>query len=90
MKKLINSSILFLFFLLLFNCNDDSIDRGVWSIPSAEVFDGGPGKDGIPSVDSPVFAGIADITFLSDQDLVVGVVTDDEVKAYILFWIGTK
>ncbi len=34
-----------------------------WLIPSNEVFDGGPGKDGIPSVDDPSFISVSEVTF---------------------------
>ena len=30
-----------------------------WSIPVAEVQDGGPGKDGIPAIDAPVLVDVA-------------------------------
>lgn len=77
--------------ILCFNCGGDDGDRlnAEWTIPSSEVFDGGPGIDGIPSVDSPEFSDISDIDFLTESSLVVGVVTDTEVKAYphpILDW----
>jgi len=60
-----------------------------WLIPSELVLDGGPGKDGIPSVDSPMFSPIADIDFLADESLVVGVIHEGVHKAYphpILDW----
>jgi len=60
-----------------------------WRIPEGEVFDGGPGKDGIPSVDRPGFYGIDRIDFLDDNDLVVAVNYGEEAKAYphpILDW----
>lgn len=66
-----------------------SQDTSEWLIPAGEVLDGGPGKDGIPSVDNPVFDAIADINFLDDSDLVVGVVRNGIAKAYphpILDW----
>jgi hypothetical protein len=51
---------------------------------------GGPGKDGIPSIDSPRFqsAGEADAT-LDDGDKVIGLYVDGEARAYpqrILVW----
>ncbi|ADE16009.1 conserved hypothetical protein [Nitrosococcus halophilus Nc 4] len=51
---------------------------------------GGPGKDGIPAIDTPRFvsAGRAE-SFLGPEDIVFGVVLNDEVKAYpqkILVW----
>lgn len=75
---------------LLFNCGGDE-DRlnGEWTIPSDEVFDGGVGIDGIPSVENPEFSDITDVNFLNESSLVVGVITDTEVKAYphpILDW----
>jgi len=61
-----------------------------WLIPEGDVFDGGPGKDGIPSVDSPVFASVANApSELLDNSLVVGIKIGDESKAYphfILDW----
>ena len=81
--------------LLLFACGSDDTatggggDNSEWIIPSSEVFDGGPGQDGIPSVDSPNFSPVSDIDFLSDSELVVGVLDGDVAKAYphiILDW----
>lgn len=60
-----------------------------WNIPIDEVRDGGPGKDGIPSIDNPQFINVSDATFLSDEDLVVGILKDGEARAYphiILDW----
>lgn len=74
-------------------CQDDSNDinsNSEWTIPSTSVFDGGPGKDGIPSIDNPSFGDIASQdTNIPDDDLVVVVKVGDEVKAYahnILDW----
>ena len=88
MKCLSCSTLILLFGLLLFNCNNDD-ERTEWSIPSDLVFDGGPGQDGIPSIDNPSFSSISEIDFLTNSDLVVGVFSDTEVKAYphpILDW----
>jgi len=60
-----------------------------WLISPDEVFDGGPGKDGIPSVDNPMFESVAQTTYLNPDDLVIGVVYDGVAKAYshrILDW----
>jgi len=88
--------------LLLFACSKDSgtppippgggntnPDPNTWLVPSDEVFDGGPGKDGIPSVDSPQFSDAGSINFLLPTDLVLGLKAGDEIKAYphpILDW----
>ncbi|MFK5879642.1 MAG: DUF3179 domain-containing protein [Flavobacteriaceae bacterium] len=60
------------------NSNDE------WLIPIDEVRDGGPGKDGIPSIDSPSFAfpNTSQSAFLNDDDLVVGLVNGNIVRAY--------
>ncbi|MCZ6900561.1 MAG: hypothetical protein O7F74_10015, partial [Bacteroidetes bacterium] len=39
-----------------------------WLIPESEVLDGGPGKDGIPSIDNPKFVEVNNANFLSDDD----------------------
>ncbi len=60
-----------------------------WLIPVGEVLDGGPGKDGIPSVDNPQFESATENTYLDDENLVVGMVRDGVAKAYahrILDW----
>lgn len=65
------------------------VDKPEWTIPSEEVFDGGPGKDGIPSIDNPQFSRISDIDFMGENDLIIGVLKDGIVKAYphpILDW----
>lgn len=77
-----------LFMFLLFACGDNSEPRE-WIIPSELVFDGGPGKDGIPSVDNPKFSQVSEIDFLNDRSLIVGVIHDGAQKAYphpILDW----
>lgn len=55
-----------------------------WLIPLSEVKDGGPGKDGIPSVDAPKFVNASDASaaYLNDGDLVIGVVIGDDIRAY--------
>lgn len=61
-----------------------------WLVPIEEVLDGGPGKDGIPSIDDPQFTDALNAaSFLADHDLVVGIKIGDQTKAYphlILDW----
>lgn len=62
---------------------------GDWSIPENEVFDGGPGKDGIPALESPSFVKPSSINFMSSNDLVLIVNHNNEVRIYphpILDW----
>ena len=64
-------------------------DQSIWTIPVAEVFDGGPGKDGIPAIDAPDFTKASEVDFLDDFDLVLAIQVNDEVRAYphpILDW----
>ena len=58
-------------------------------IPLEKIRGGGPAKDGIPSIDSPIFAAVSDTDFVSDSDVVIGLSINDEAKAYplsILVW----
>ena len=48
-----------------------------------ELLNGGPPKDGIPSIDAPQFE-TANQTSFSEQELVIGVVVNQEAKAYPL------
>ncbi len=84
-------NLLFLVMLALLGCSkdDNNGSSADWLIPSDEVVDGGPGKDGIPSIENPQFDIATDNTYLNDQDLVVGIVHDGAAKAYphrILDW----
>ncbi len=54
-------------------------------IPLDKIRGGGPPKDGIPSIDNPVFADIQGSHFMSDSDTVIGLEINGEVKAYPLF-----
>ncbi|WP_299162276.1 DUF3179 domain-containing protein [uncultured Tenacibaculum sp.] len=55
-----------------------------WSIPLDEIYDGA-GKDGIPSIDSPVFLSGQDATvstYMQNDDIVIGLKIGTEVRAY--------
>jgi hypothetical protein len=60
------------------------------SIPVDEIFSGGPPKDGIPSIDKPVFTTVTKAKgFLKDEDRVLGLERNGQAKAYpikILNW----
>ena len=101
-KHVLSPLILYIFFACSTNGSDQSLPdnsdsngdnnsngNSEWSIPIGDVKDGGPGKDGIPSIDNPKFLDLNQVDFLSDEDLIVGTVNDDIVKAYphpILDW----
>ncbi len=59
------------------------------SIELDEILSGGPPKDGIPSIDDPVFAPAAEIDDLPDMEPVISVGVEGEARAYplrILMW----
>lgn len=76
-----------------FNPNQQSGNcsfAGDWLIPVASVFDGGPGCDGIPSVDAPDFTSLSAASYLNDNSLVLAVNNGGgDVKLYahnVLDW----
>ncbi len=99
MKRLSFQSAFFgvaVFSLFLMACSGQSkeddpapVSSNPWLIQEDKVVRGGPGKDGIPSVDYPRFSYINSIDFLNPGDLVLGVKVGDEIRAYphvILDW----
>lgn len=59
------------------------------TIPQSEIFSGGPPRDGIPAILEPKFVRAEDAHYLKDEDVVLGIKTDDAVRAYpfrILVW----
>ncbi len=101
MKNLLYLALLI---LSSFACSDDSnpglssggnvngnvnFDPEEWLIDKNLVFDGGPGRDGIPSIDFPNFSTVPNVDYLDDNDLVLGIRIGDDIKAYphpILDW----
>jgi len=59
-------------------------------VSPSEILSGGPPKDGIPSIDNPVFISAEQAErFLSDNDLVIGLEYKGVVRAYpykVLVW----
>lgn len=54
-----------------------------------DIMSGGPGRDGIPSIDQPVFVSPSAVDFLKPEDVVVSFQQDSETRAYpirILAW----
>ena len=54
-----------------------------------EIRSGGPPPDGIPSIDEPAFVPAADVDFLADNEPILAVDIDGDVRAYpvqILMW----
>ena len=72
------------------NNSNDQVSSS-WSIPVDEIFDAA-GRDGIPSLDNPVFLqaqnAVVD-SYMNSEDLVIGIKLGNEVRAYphrILDW----
>ena len=63
---------------------EDTVDYQEWLVPINEIKDGGPGKDGIPSIDFPIFieADHFEAGYVNDEDLIMGLIRGDEVRAY--------
>ena len=105
MKQPFFSFVFLIIGFLFFGCSDEDVSptsptsnspttttqNAGWLIPQDQIFDGGPGKDGIPSIDRPGFSNIShrDLDFLPDEALVVAVHFGDEARAYphpVLDW----
>jgi hypothetical protein len=54
-------------------------------IPLEKIKGGGPPKDGIPSIDHPVFVDVPNSQFMSNSDTVIGLEINGEAKAYPIF-----
>jgi uncharacterized protein DUF3179 len=78
--------------IFMWSCSDQGAadkNNGPWLIPIDQVFDGGPGRDGIPAIDNPDKIAVADVTTLQGSDLVVGYFDGEVSVAYpvqILDW----
>lgn len=90
--RIMKNAIKFLFSILIIACSmgliscnfsgtDSAID-GEWLIPVVQVVDGGPGKDGIPSIDNPQFVPLNQAGYVGDNRLVAGIKIGDVVRAY--------
>jgi len=95
MKLHFFSTIIFAAVLLIFaGCSDNVSSSGgglggEWLIPTGEVFDGGPGRDGIPALLTPPKIDAVSASYLGDADLVIAVKIGGEVHVYphqILDW----
>jgi hypothetical protein len=58
-------------------------------IPESQIFGGGPGKDGIPAIDNPVFVPAKQARYMNNTDRVLGIEIAGAARAYpinILNW----
>lgn len=76
----------------LSGCSNDEIGlvgqgSSEWLI--SPVLDAGPGKDGIPALEYPLFVSAYEVNYMEEHNLVIGIVYADQVRAYphaILNW----
>jgi hypothetical protein len=71
------------------NNNNGPGSDGTWRVDKNLVFDGGPGKDGIPALVNPTLINPGEASYLQDDDLVLGLKYGNQVIAYphrILDW----
>ena len=50
--------------------------------PYSAILSGGPPKDGIPALTNPSFVAASEVSYLSEDDMVLGVVINGEARAY--------
>ncbi len=86
-------SLMYFTSVFFFGCAEEAVQRSSggtnvdlssqWSIPSQWIFDGGPGRDGIPSIDNPQFETIDQIgDKVREFELAVAVKVGEDVKIY--------
>lgn len=61
---------------------NEDFDLSNSELPSWEIIQGGPGKDGIPSLTDPHFTSARSDKWLTEEDLVIGVTRNGVTKAY--------
>ena len=97
-NKLFQITLLLSVFLIVFqSCNDrgtnsSTVDNDTplrWLVNPSEIIDGGPGKDGIPSIDNPKFSDVESSEYLEDDRRVTVLQMEEDVRIYphqILDW----
>ncbi len=88
-----NFCLFFLTLILFTTCKKDdgpaSTKQSDWLVPQEQILSGGPGKDGIPSIDKPKFEKATSIDYMSDDDLILGIKVGNMIKGYthaVLDW----
>lgn len=64
------------------NVDNNNNNSSSWLIDKDLVFDGGPGKDGIPALDNPTLITSTQNDYLFDEDLVIGLKYGNTIIAY--------
>lgn len=68
---------------------DSKTNDSEWLIPVSQIYDGGPGKDGIPALTNPSMITPSQASYLQNDDLVIAIKLSDEIRIYphsILDW----
>lgn len=71
----------FLYLQIAYSQDKKGFDLKNSSIPISEIKDGGPPKDGIPSIDNPAFLNARKAT-LKDDERILGITENGVAKAY--------
>lgn len=61
---------------------DEEAMEARWLIPEEDILEGGPGKDGIPSLSNPFLLTAEEATYLNEDDLVIGIRIGTDARAY--------
>ena len=73
----------------LFAYSKNGFDLSESLIPSRDILQGGPPRDGIPSIENPKFVSAKEADFMRSNDRVIGITVNGEARAYpinILNW----
>ncbi len=62
--------------------SNNEVKTDGWLIPSNLIYDGGPGKDGIPSLDDPKFVSLNEAGYLSSLDRLIVYKNGSKIRAY--------
>lgn len=79
------------------NGAENSINMNEWpatdfsnsNIDLNEIISGGPGKDGIPAIDNPIFVALSSYEGIDPHEPVIGVTIGNQSKAYplrVMIW----
>src|SRR6056297_1274704 len=61
--------------------NSEESEGSSWLIPENQIFVGA-GREAIPSIDDPSYKPVQEITFIDNDELILGVKVDGEIKGY--------
>ncbi len=94
MRTIIKYIFLAIVLITIISCTEETPsqvekDTSEWLVPQDEVFDGGPGRDGIPALDKLIFTSVEEASYIQNNNLVIAIKIDDIIQVYphaILDW----